>query len=293
MLELRLNIKYQREIKKNSDERPFFSIIIPTYNVEAFLASALGSILAQGYPDYEIIIMDGLSKDNTVAIANDYARKDNRIKVYSEKDRGIYDAMNKGVKLSKGKWLYFMGSDDTFFDEAVLEKISKEVKNSDLDVVYGSVSSEKYGSRYDGMFNYEKLTQKNICHQALFLNKRMFDSIGNFNLKYKALADWDHNIRWFFSSKIKYRYIDIIIANYAKGGFSDQYDDLDFNSNKEKIFLKNGYNKLRLNKLIDLCNKLYNKSKLANNYIDYIFFRIIYLALKIIKKIKHFKLIKK
>ncbi|WP_052158153.1 glycosyltransferase family 2 protein [Lacinutrix jangbogonensis] len=265
---------------------PFFTIIIPTYNVEKLLPESLNSILEQNYNDYEVIIMDGLSKDNTAKLAQQYAKTNPKIKVFSEKDSGIYDAMNKSIARAKGAYLFFLGSDDTFYNKDVLSNIYTEIKNTNADVVYGSVCSTKYGSKYDGAFTYEKLTTKNIGHQAIFFSKSVFKEIGDFNLKYKALADWDHNIRWFFSSKIKSKYVDLIVANYAEGGFSDQYVDLVFNRDKSKILFKHGLFKLKTNKLIKIISELVNSSKLENKYLAYSFYNTVVIALKALKIIR-------
>ncbi|MDR2410857.1 MAG: glycosyltransferase, partial [Bacteroidales bacterium] len=86
---------------------PVLSIIIPTYNSSKTINRCLDSILCQSYSNYEILVMDGLSSDNTLELVKAY--NDRRIQIYSGKDNGIYDAMNKGIALAKGEWLYFSG----------------------------------------------------------------------------------------------------------------------------------------------------------------------------------------
>src|SRR4249920_3431468 len=103
---------------------PFFSIIIPTYNSESSLNKTLDSILSQTFTDFEIILTDGVSKDDTIAIAESY--NDSRLKIHSEPDKGVYDAMNKGMSLATGKWLYFIGSDDYLYNDEVLQTISQK-----------------------------------------------------------------------------------------------------------------------------------------------------------------------
>ena len=93
---------------------PFISIIIPTFNAESTILKALESILQQTFKDFEILIIDGLSKDKTIEIVENL--KDSRIKIHSDKDIGIYDAMNKGIHYAQGKWLYFIGSDDYLYN---------------------------------------------------------------------------------------------------------------------------------------------------------------------------------
>jgi hypothetical protein len=125
------------------------------------------------------------------------------------------------------------------------------------DVVYGNVTSPRFNGVYDGEFTYSKLAEQNICHQAIFLNKVVFKKIGKFNLRYKAHADWDHNIRWFFSSKVSKIFIDLIIASYADGGVSSNGDSV-FKKDINGILLKYGIGKLTNSKLIDICNTILN-----------------------------------
>ena len=198
--------------------RPFFSIIIPTFNSEKTLFGCLESVLSQSFKNFEILVMDGLSTDESLSIVKKYQTANPKIRCFSERDNGIYDAMNKGIKLSKGEWIYFLGSDDTLFSVNTLEEIQKEIDG--FDVVYGNVNSSRFNGIYDGCFTKAKIYNQNICHQAIVFNKKVFEKVGGFNQKYTSHADWDHNLRWFLSEKIKKKYIELIFANYADGGFS-------------------------------------------------------------------------
>lgn len=217
---------------------PLLSLIIPVFNSEKTINRTLNSILSQTFTNFEILIIDGASSDGTLKIIKDYGKKDNRIRWRSEKDSGIYDAMNKGVKMSKGNWIYFLGSDDNLYDKNVLRNVFCTQHYENYDVIYGNVHSTRFGGLYDGEFNNEKILERNICHQAIFLKENVFEKVGNFNLKFKTQADWDHNIRWFFSRKIKYKYIDVIIANYADGGFSSVTNDLSFLDIKRMQYMR-------------------------------------------------------
>lgn len=219
-----------------------FSIIIPLYNSEATLKNCLDSVFSQNYKDFEVIVVDGLSKDKSMDIVKMYVNKNKNLHYLSEADKGIYDAMNKGIKMAKGKWLYFMGSDDSFYSTDVLQNVHASLEcNKDLDVVYGNVFSERFNGVYNGIFYDEKLYYENICHQSIFFHNSVFRQVGNFNLNYKAHADWEHNMKWFLSSKINKKYIDLIVANYSDGGFSSQHGDSQFEKDKIFVFLKNGF----------------------------------------------------
>jgi glycosyltransferase involved in cell wall biosynthesis len=151
------------------------------------------------------------------------------ISFISEKDRGIYHAMNKGIERAKGEWLYFLGSDDTLYDENTLEEVSPQLMSQRADVYYGNVllkgdtSWALSGTLYDKEFDLEKLLSKNISHQAIFYNRSVFKRLGGFDDKYKVLADWDFNLRCF--ARVKCVYIAVTVARFTGGGSSTISDD--------------------------------------------------------------------
>ena len=219
-------------------ESPLFSIIIPTFNSAKTLKVCLDSIVSQNFADFEVIVVDGVSMDNTITLATSFQEKIARLQIISETDSGIYDAMNKGIKKAKGEWLYFLGSDDKLFSTEVLQKVAEAFKEDDhLDVIYGNIFSKRFNGIYDGEFTNNKILSQNICHQAIFFSSTIFKSVGNFDIKFRSHADWDHNFRWFFSKKIKKKFINLVIADYADGGFSTVYADLLFLKQKHLKFL--------------------------------------------------------
>jgi glycosyltransferase involved in cell wall biosynthesis len=217
---------------------PFFSIIIPTLNSAKTLSMVMESILQQSFADFEILIIDGLSTDMTLKIAQSYCNE--RIKITSEKDYGIYDAMNKGIQLAKGKWVYFIGSDDRFCNSDVLWGIYKVIESNKYDIIYGNVISSRFQGRYDFDFDQEKILNKNICQQAIFFKRDIFDKVGFFNLRYKSHSDWDHNMKWILNPNIKNAYFEIDIAEYADGGFSSINGDKIFEQERIYNYLKYG-----------------------------------------------------
>lgn len=220
-------------------ELPFFTIIIPVFNSEKTIDMAIGSILNQVYRSFEVLIIDGLSTDETVKKVQAY--NDSRIKVHSEKDKGIYDAMNKGIALAKGTWLMFLGSDDQLFDNLVLNDIHAAIHSNDK-VIYGNVyinGNTGWGSDgqiYDGEFTIEKLLKVNIAHQAIFYHKEVFEKCGHYDLQYKICGDFDFNLR--VASKFKMRYIERTIAKFYAGGASTDVRDLDFEANYSKNIIQ-------------------------------------------------------
>ena len=212
-----------------------FSIIIPTFNSKLTIRRCVDSVVGQSYEDFELLLMDGASQDDTVAIVRSY--HDKRIRVFSEPDKGIYDAMNKGIDESTGDWLLFLGSDDYLYAKDVLLNVAPYLLN-EFDVVYGEVESN-LPEFHKGKWCLE-LIEVNRCHQAIFYNRRFFGHAFRYNLGYPILADFDINLRWFLNKRYKHRYIPVIISHYSTGGISS--------FSKDEAFLKEvGLNKLRYN----------------------------------------------
>jgi glycosyltransferase involved in cell wall biosynthesis len=203
---------------------PTCTIIIPTLNAGKTLQKALDSVLSQQFVAFEVLIIDSLSRDNTIQIAKENAQKDRRIRFISESDKGVYDAMNKAIGMAEAEWVYFLGSDDYFHNNGVLQSVFGGDTIIQADFLYGNVIGSSYKGVYDGEFNKEKLLRRNISHQAIFFKKDLFDLVGNFNIRYKAYADWDLNIRCFSNEKVRIRYQDLVIAEFGAGGISSRHD---------------------------------------------------------------------
>lgn len=200
---------------------------MPTLNSENTVAKAMESLNIQDFLDFELIVVDGKSIDNTINIVEDFSAN-YKVRIHIENDKGIYDAMNKGITLSNGEWLYFLGSDDQLYNSNVISNLSIHLIDSRFDIIYGNVYSDRFQGIYDNEFDAEKIIKKNICHQAIFFKKTVFDEIGDFKVKYVSHADWEHNLRWFFTPKLKNKYVNLIIADYADGGFSSMQNDEKF-----------------------------------------------------------------
>jgi glycosyltransferase involved in cell wall biosynthesis len=255
---------------------PVFSIIVPSYNSGHTLGDCLTSLCSQSFKDFEILLMDGLSADNTIAVANSF--QDSRIKIFSERDSGIYDAMNKGIARCKGDWLYFLGSDDSLYDKDVLKAVFSMQEGTD--VLYGNVISTRFQGPYDGEFNAAKLYDKNICHQAIFCRKKVFELVGSFDTGYKTMADWAHNIRWFLDDRITKKFIDIIVANYADNGFSSTTVDHLFFKNRPELFLKAGDGRLSRDQKLMLYGAAAWQRKHAGEWLTGIKYKLLYLFTK-------------
>jgi glycosyltransferase involved in cell wall biosynthesis len=195
--------------------------------------------LNQGRDNLEHLIIDGNSSDGT----QELVRSLEHLKLISEPDEGIYDALNKGIAAATGEWIYFLGADDYFVDERVLSDLWP-IFDNDYDVVYGDVMNSRTGKRYDGAFDTTKIRRKNISHQAIFFRRRVFEQVGLFNTAYKSYADWDHNMRWLLDCSIRKKYVDRVIAVYDGSGFSFAHPDVAFRRDRLYRYLTYGRGQL-------------------------------------------------
>ena len=202
------------------------SIITVCYNAESCIEKAVQSVIGQTYKNFEYIVIDGQSTDQTLAIVNKY--KGNISKIISEKDTGIFDAMNKGVNYSTGDIIYFLNSDDYFYDFNILEKIDQEFfKNPSTDLLNGKVVVDT------GIKNYDKsaftapcktkkdLSRHGLCHQRVFVKRYLFEKYGLFNTKYKICADFDWLMK-VFNSSVEIKFADYFIAHFYPYGLSSK-----------------------------------------------------------------------
>lgn len=181
---------------------PKFSIITVTYNAEKVLEDTIQSVIFQTYRNVEYIIVDGASKDHTLDIVNKYHNRIN--KVISEPDKGLYDAMNKGIQLATGDYLCFLNAGDKFHDSETLQKIVHTLKGQELpDVIYGETAIVDEEGHFLHMrrlstpahLNWKSFKQGMlVCHQAFFVNREL--AINHlYDLQYRFSADFDWCIR--------------------------------------------------------------------------------------------------
>ena len=220
-------------------KNPKITIVTPTYNAANDIEACLLSVANQTYQDKEHLIIDGASTDGTLEIVKRYTEKYSHIKFTSEKDNGIYDAMNKAIDLASGDWIYFLGCDDVFYNDTILEEVFNALEVDSFDVIYGNVLWGDTDKIYDGKFSLLKLMDKNICHQAIFCKKSIFTVLGKFDTNYKAWADYLFNIKWFNSDEVRSKYISTIVAKYGINGYSSQMADADFIRDRESIYKQN------------------------------------------------------
>lgn len=204
--------------------RPLVSVVTAVYNGGATLERAIKSVVSQTYPRIEFIIVDGGSTDCSIELLRKY---ENSIDYWiSEPDKGIYDALNKGIALATGEWLYFLGADDALVDVDVFGSIFSQ--QYDTKFLYGDVVYSETGKIYGGEFTKRMLTRENICQQGIFYHVELFKTLGNFDIKYQSLADWAFNMQAFALSEAKPTHINVLIAEYSLAGVSNRIIDSAF-----------------------------------------------------------------
>ena len=218
----------------------FFSIVIPTFNSGESLDDCLRSILCQTYRNYEILIVDKQSSDDTHDIINNYSDFHHCIFTYTESNLNIYGAMNFAISRSKGQWLYFLGSDDTLYSPFILEEIHTQVKKIECEIIYGNVLNTGSKEIYGSLFELKDFLYKNICQQSIFYNKHVFTKLKSFDVQYVLFSDWEFNIRCWSRKDIPIQYLNKTIANYSSNGLSSKKIDYHFLCKRYDIILFNG-----------------------------------------------------
>lgn len=208
----------------NSETRPLFSIITVTYNAAATLPPTLASVKEQTCQLFEYIIMDGASKDNTVTLATD--AQINGARIFSEPDKGLYDAMNKAIDKATGEYLIFLNAGDAFHSADTLQQIADTVMDNDFPgIVYGQTqlvdsNRQRIGDRH--LTAPETLSFKSfangmvVCHQAFIVLRRVAE---HYDMKYRFSADYEWCIRCLKRSR-RNAYIDDTIIDYLNEGLT-------------------------------------------------------------------------
>jgi len=208
-----------------------FTIITVCYNASATIKETIASVLSQTYRELEYIVVDGKSSDGTVGILQSIA--DERFIFVSEKDTGIYDAMNKGLKMAGGDYLIFLGADDTFYDNGVLERVTEKITDGN-DVIYGDVMLKKRKRLYNGAFTRWTWGHRNISHQCIFYPKSVYSRY-QYDERYRSVADWDYNLRLLIDG-FRFTYIKETICTFNDAdGLSSSSKDREFLKVRRKM----------------------------------------------------------
>jgi glycosyltransferase involved in cell wall biosynthesis len=251
------------------------SVITVTYNSAGTLKDTIESVQRQSHRDVEHVLVDGSSVDQTVSVIRSYSHITNW---RSEPDRGLYDAINKGILMSSGEIIGILNSDDFFPNESVLSRIASEFENPDVDAVIGDIAFVRpdnlkrivrhYSARN---FHAEKFVDGFMPpHPSFYVRKEYYEKLGLYKLDYKIAADYELLIRFLKTNKLRYKYIPEIMVYMRTGGVSNQSVKSRYILNEEiiKACAENGINTnmLRLslkyfNKIFEYVGPMFNKDK--------------------------------
>lgn len=202
------------------------SIITPSFNSASTIADTINSVLSQDYFDIEYIIVDGGSKDSTVKIIKSYGEK--IAKFVSEKDNGIYDAMNKGIKMASGDVVGILNSDDFYPDASVISDVAKAFNINMSDSVYGDLDYVDWDetTKIIRKWRAGKHTWKSFKfgwhppHPTFFVKKELYDRLGLFREDLRIAADYELMLRFIYINKITMTYIPKVLVKMRDGGAS-------------------------------------------------------------------------
>ena len=204
------------------------SIITITYNSAATLEDTLRSVVNQDYPNMEYLIIDGKSKDSTLSIVDKY--KDKISKIISEKDKGLYDALNKGIKNATGDVVGMLHSDDLYANNAVISKVMKKFEEdptiegvyADLVFVNRNDTNKVMRSWESGAYEEDAFLKGWMPpHPTFFVRKEVYEKFGGFNTELKLSADYELMLRLIHKNKIKLAYLNETIVKMRMGGVSN------------------------------------------------------------------------
>ena len=204
------------------------TIITVTFNSEKYIRDCIESVISQGYPDIEHLVIDNLSTDNTLSIVTEYEGK--IAKVVSEQDKGMYDAINKGMQMATGDIIGILNSDDMLASSDVIESIVRCFKEYDVDSLYGDlVYVDQYNTRkvlryWKGFpykryrFNYGWMP----AHPTFYFRRDLLQELGGYQSHYFTAADYEFMARYLYRHRISARYLPKLIVKMRVGGQSNR-----------------------------------------------------------------------
>lgn len=208
---------------------PIISLITASFNSERYINHCISSVLEQkAISEFEYIIKDGGSTDNTIKVISQF--QDKIDKAYSEKDNGLYDALNKGIQKSKGEYIGILNSDDFFKHPFILQKISDYLQKYSPDCLLGDVeivdqnNLKKVRRKYSANKWSPTLFKYGIMppHPAVYIKRELFEKYGYYKLDYKIAADYELLVRFLWKHKVSYAYLPETIVTMRDGGISNQ-----------------------------------------------------------------------
>lgn len=220
------------------------SIVTVVFNSEKTISRTIECILSQTIPVYEYIIIDGCSTDSTLNIIKKYipffTEKDISFQIISERDCGIYDAMNKGINHSKGDWVGIINSDD-FYENDTIELVENFINiNKDCEVIYGDMNlfdNSKIKLIKPNLNLNNLYYSMTLFHPSIFIKKRIYDSYGLYSLDFRLSSDWDLVLK-LYHNNIRFLYLNKTLSNFTIGGAGSGFKFIHF---KERFKIRHKY----------------------------------------------------
>ena len=243
------------------------TIITVCYNRSKTIEESIQSVISQNYDNIEYIIIDGNSNDGTQEIIQSYA--DNISKFVSEPDNGMYDAINKGLRLATGDIVGLMHSDDEFYDENVISNIVAEfMLSNDIEAIYGNgiyitndADRKRVRNRIGGEFSLKRIKNGWLpLHPTVYIKRSCLNQHGLYDLDYKIASDTEFLLRYLYKYKIKTIYINAYIVKMKMGGFSTS-------KSRAIQVLKEDYNIYQYHGLFALKSVFLKKLRAVREYI--------------------------
>jgi glycosyltransferase involved in cell wall biosynthesis len=223
------------------------SLITVVYNAEKYIRDCIQSVVAQTYPNIEYIVIDGGSTDLTLSILADYEK--HIAHFVSEKDKGMYDALNKGIKAATGEVIGILNADDMLATPDVIQKIVETFQTHETEAVYGNLN-------YIDAIQTDKIIRKWVAkpfslqdlvygwmpaHPTLYIKREVFEKFGNYSLNYGTAADYELMLRFLYKFKIKATFLNKLIVNMRMGGMSNE------NFKQRYLALLHDYSAIKIN----------------------------------------------
>lgn len=221
-----------------------FSILVVTLNAEKEIDTTIESIQSQSYQNYEVVIKDGVSKDNTLK----HIPRDDRYKVYSQRDTSVYDGMNQAIKCASGEYIIFLNAGDAFFNSTVLEDINQFIVANEIKepcVLYGDYSRGSNSVQYQprkltGFYLY----RKPLCHQSILYSSSILKN-NQYDTSYKISADHELTLRLWKSATL-FKHTGLVICQYIGGGLSETIDGKALAVKEKRYSIEKYYSKSEL-----------------------------------------------
>lgn len=201
------------------------TVVTVCYNAETVIEKTLLSVLNQDFTEYEYVIVDGKSDDGTLLIVKNYQAKFEArgisVHVLSERDKGVYDAMNKALKIAQGQWVIYMNAGDLFYSNQTMKLfMADKFLTNDSEILYGDtmITRDGYYKRYDSLDMNEIVNQLPFCHQSVFVKRSLLVEY-KFDTNYLYAADYDLFVR-LYNDRKKFKQVNYIVSVYALGGLS-------------------------------------------------------------------------